>query len=63
MNLKIFQIYFIKCLIEANTIKNYSEAAYIFKKRFADIEFILKDDIVKKLISSKGSTKNLTIKT
>ena len=60
MNLKIFQIYFIKCLIEAN---NYSEAAYIFKKRFADIEFILKDDIVKKLISSKGSTKNLTIKT
>ena len=67
MNLILVKILILKNIIQHYSWNevyfiNYSEVAYIFKKRFVDIEFILKDDIVKKLISSfKGSTKNLTI--
>lgn len=62
MSLKIFQKYYIRCLIETNKISNYSEAKIIFKKQFIDIDLILTEDTIKKLISDfKGTTKNLQI--
>ena len=62
MKLKVFQKYYIKCLIESNKISNFTEASLQFKKNFSEIDFLLKEDIIKKMLSEyKGSTKNLNI--
>lgn len=62
MKLKVFQKYYIKCLIETNKISNFTEAALSFKKNFSEIDLLLKEDTIKKLFSKyKGSNKNLNI--
>ena len=62
MKLKVFQKYYIKCLIESNKISNFTEASLQLKKNFSEIELLLKEDTIKKMLSEyKGSTKNLNI--
>ena len=49
MNLKIYQKYSIKYLFLDNKAYNYSECVLKFQKKFGNIEFLLSEDITKKI--------------
>ena len=58
MSLKIFQKYYVKCLLIDNKANTFLECADKFKTRFSDIKFILnKENISKIKTSIHGNTK------